>query len=78
MIDQEPETCELWTDHLPAINVFMRLRTQWQVGMSGPVGLRYETLGFILELEGIPREDWPLLVTEVQIMERITLQKMSG
>lgn len=54
--------------------MFYRLRTQWQAGMGGAIGLRYETLGFALELEGVPRADWPETTDGVQLMEAETLR----
>ena len=40
----EPEPPELWAEHLPALRLFQALRTQWVVGMNGPVGLNYAVL----------------------------------
>lgn len=50
------------------------MRTQWAAGMGGAVGLRYEVLGFMLDLEQVPREDWPEVTTGVQVMEAETLR----
>jgi hypothetical protein len=54
--------------------VFLRLQTQWQVGMAGPIGLRYEPLAFALEIEGVSRADWPATVDAVQSLEFETLR----
>ena len=50
------------------------MRTQWAAGMGGAIGLRYEVLGFTLELEQVPRADWPEVTDGVQIMEAETLR----
>jgi len=74
LADPEPEEFQLWAEHQQAFTAFCRLRTQWQVGFNGEVGLRYETLGFVLEMEQVPRADWPLVVNEIQLMEHAMLQ----
>lgn len=56
--------------------MFLRLQTQWRVGMNGPVGLVYDTLGFWLELEAVPRADWPAVVSDVQRLEHEALRLM--
>lgn len=71
LIDEErTEICEIWPEHLAAFKVFRRLATQWNVGLNGVIGLRYETLRFWLDLEGVERDDWLDVVTDLQVMER--------
>ncbi len=50
------------------------MATQWSVGMNGPVGLRIEALAFVLEMQGVPKADWPEVTQAVQVMERETLR----
>lgn len=71
-----PQHLDIYPDNLDAFNVFFKLRTQWQIGMNGPVGLRYEALPLALELEGIPRARWPQVTEGVQVMESETLRLM--
>lgn len=53
------------------VAVFASLSTQWQMSFSGAVGLRYETLGFLLEhVHQVPRADWPEVTSCVQVMEQ--------
>ena len=57
------------------------MATQWSVGMSGPIGLRMEALAFVLEVQEVPRADWPEVTEAVQVLERETLRlwrKQSG
>jgi len=65
---------DIWPDNVAAFDVFYRLRTQWNVGFSGAIGLRYEALQLALELEGVPRSDWPEVTNGVQLMEQETLR----
>lgn len=59
---------------MASFKVFYWLRTQWNVGMAGIVGLRMEAMSFALELEQVPRADWPDVVDGVQVMELETLR----
>ena len=65
--------CGIWPDNWPAFRVFYRAMTQWQMGPSGAVGLRYEVLPFLLQLEGVPPSEWADVMTGVQVMEQETL-----
>lgn len=44
----EPEPLGIWPEHWIALQVFQAMRTQWNVGMSGPIGLRYEALPVVM------------------------------
>jgi Phage related hypothetical protein (DUF1799) len=61
----------IWPENVSAFNVYGRLHgTQWRTGsMGGVVGLDYSPLSFFLELEQVPREAWPEVVSGVQAME---------
>ncbi len=59
----------MWPDNWAAVRVLLRAMTQWNVGMAGAVGLRYEVLPFLLRLEAVPRQEWQQVVTGVQVME---------
>ena len=65
---------DIYPENLEAFNVFYRIKTQWNVGMNGPVGLRMEAMPLALEVEGIPRSRWPDVVNGVQAMEAETLR----
>jgi hypothetical protein len=70
----ELDYLDIWPENLFAFQVFYRLRTQWQVGMNGAVGLRLEAAPLALELEGVPRAQWPEVLDSVQAMEHETLR----
>jgi hypothetical protein len=60
----------IWPDNVHPFNVYTRLTTQWRVGgMGGYLGLDYATLPFFLDLEAVPKADWPEVVTCIQMME---------
>jgi hypothetical protein len=56
------------------VRVFAAAQTQWQVSMSGVVGLRYEALPVLLECQGVPRDQWPEVMDCLQVMEREAIE----
>lgn len=71
----------MWPENVAPFTVFRGMATQWSVGMNGPIGLRMEALAFVLEMQEVPRADWPEVTEAVQVMERETLRlwrKQSG
>jgi hypothetical protein len=54
--------------------VVRRLGTQWQVGMSGAVGLRYEAVYPLLDR--LFADDWQQAFDDLQVLERAALDAM--
>lgn len=50
--------------------------TQWNTGMNGATGLRYETLPAVLRLLAIPRAEQPTVFSGLRVMERTALEVM--
>lgn len=70
----EPLAFELWPEAEPAVDVFVALLTQWQLGPAGlPAGLRYEVLPVVLRLTEVPRPQWPAVFDALQVMEAAAL-----
>jgi len=65
---------DIWPENWPAFCVFHRLRTQWNVGPGGVIGLRYESLPLALQIHGVPQEHWPDTLDAIQVMEHETLR----
>lgn len=64
----------MWPENWAALGVFLAMQSQWSVGMAGPVGMRYEALPLCMELEGVPRSEWPAVMAGLQELERETLR----
>lgn len=64
-----PVRLDVWPEHWPAVQLFIAAQTQWAVGMSGVVGLRYEALPFLMDCQGIPQADRPDVLADLQTME---------
>lgn len=73
----EKPSCEIWPDNVKPFAVFRRALTQWCVGPGGVIGLRYEALPFLLQVEAVPADDWPDVVSAVQVMEQEALRLWS-
>jgi len=67
--------CEVWEDNWEAVMMFLRMQTQWNVSMSGLVGLNYQALETLMRLYHVkePVE----LFEKVQVIERAALVKMN-
>ncbi|MCZ2498137.1 hypothetical protein GN316_15335 [Xylophilus sp. Kf1] len=59
----------LWPENMPALQVFLRLRTQWVVGLSGATGLNHAAAPLALRLAEIPRAQWGAVMADVQVIE---------
>jgi len=62
----------VWPENWAAITVFAAMQTQWTVGPSGWIGLRYEALPVVLDLLGMAGERAELFAG-LRVMEREVL-----
>lgn len=65
---------EVWEEHWPTVEFFLRLRTQWVHGFNGPVGLNYANIQPTLDLLGVELEDKESFFLELQILEDAALE----
>lgn len=67
---------EVWPENWAAWTMFMRVQTQWNVGMNGATGLRYEAIYPLLDREAKTRDEWEDLFDDIQVIERAALIQM--
>lgn len=74
--EDEPEDAhfDVWPENWPAVQVFAGMTTQWNVGMAGPTGLRYESIPVVLRMRGVPRSEWADVFNGLQVMEAEALR----
>lgn len=72
------DTFALWPENTAPVAVFARAITQWHVGPSGAIGLRYEALELPRRAEGVTDADWPEVFASVQTMEHEALRLWSN
>lgn len=65
---------DVWPENWGALNLFGDLMTQWNVGMNGPVGLRYEVLPTVFRLRGIPASEREEAFDGLRVMESEALR----
>lgn len=68
--------CEVWPENWPIVQLFCRLSTQWQISMSGAVGLKYESLYPLLDRHYPDADEWQQAFDDIQMMEREALSAM--
>jgi hypothetical protein len=69
--DDYEVTPEAW----PAVSMFLKVQTQWRVGMGAVIGLDYGALRWCFELEEVenPRE----LLEDLQVIEGRVVEILS-
>ncbi len=72
---QQPEHFEVWPENWPAVEMFLRLQTQWRHGFGGALGLDYVAARWLFDL--YPPEDPRDLLEALQVMERAALAAFS-
>ena len=73
--DFSGDNVNLWPDHVDAYHVFSAMSTQWQVGYSGRVGLRYEVLSELWRRLKISPEKRDEVFECLQVMEGAILEE---
>jgi hypothetical protein len=70
-----PKHYQLWPEHWPAVDLFMRCFTQWRTGPAGLMGLDYNV---VIALAGIYQvADLPATLEELQVMELHARQQIN-
>ena len=75
---EEKDEFEVWECNWETVMVFLKMQTQWNVSMSGLIGLKYEVLlvaGGLFDLYNI--EDRTELLEGIQTMEAAALKEFS-
>lgn len=74
--DVVTEPVDIWPENERAFELFVFMGTQWQAGMSGPVGLKYEVMFHKMDRMKLPEADYDQLEADMQVMERAALACM--
>lgn len=69
----KPEDFAVDPDNWDTLTAWLRVQTQWRVGMSGPVGLDYVAVDVVLRRLGLGGD----VFDGLQIMERAALQELT-
>ena len=63
--------CYVWEENWEIVMMFIRMSTQWNVGMSGMTGLIYPSLEYLCKLYEV--KDSRTLFEGIQVMEMTAL-----
>ena len=78
MLDQqEPEEFKVLEENWETLLLFLRVSTQWRVGMGGPTGLDHGVTLGILSLYGVEESKRVELFEGLRIMEDAALEAMA-
>ena len=72
------EEAEVWPENWPAFVLFSMMQSQWDAGMVGPTGQKYQVLFEIMDRKGLANDDWWEMFADIQHMEAAALKAMSG
>jgi hypothetical protein len=73
---EDLDATEIYLDNLPAYNLFCYMGTQWNVGMAGATGLRYEVAHHKLDRMKLDPEEYEDRMDDLRIMEAEALTAM--
>ena len=73
---QESKEFEVWPENWQIFVIFCQLSTQWNVGMSGMVGMRYEALYPLLD-RNYSGDEWQDAFSDIRLMESDVLSIQS-
>jgi len=72
---QSVEAFEVWEDNWPALEMFLRLQTQWRSTMNGVIGLDYSAARWLFRLYEV--QDQRALLEDLQTMEVAAMQAIN-
>lgn len=73
-IEVQSADFDVWPENMTTVDVLCAMGSQWNVGMSGRTGLRYEAIPFVLRMSGIPRAEWRDIYDGLRLAESEALR----
>lgn len=70
------ETVDVWDENWDVLTLYSRLRTQWRVGMGGPIGLDMTVFFHELDRKKVPPELYDDMLWKLQIIEGAALTQL--
>lgn len=74
-VAQREEDFEVWEENWSAVEMFLRLQTQWRTSFGGLIGLDYVAAKWLFDVYAV--EDHKEMLDALMIMERATLTAVS-
>ena len=76
MPEQPTVDCEVWEENWPAVEMFLRVQTQWRTTMNGIMGLDYGAVAWLFKMYSV--EDPRSLLEDLQVMEAAAMAVING
>jgi hypothetical protein len=75
--DYGSDDVEIWPENERAVNLFIKLSTQWRAGMGGLIGLDYSPLFVLMERMKLTDADFDQVFDDIRVIEREALTQMT-
>jgi hypothetical protein len=72
---ERDEDCLVWPEAWPAVDMFLKVQTQWRGGASGIIGLDYGAVRWVMQLYG--SEDDRELLEDLQVIEARVIERVN-
>jgi hypothetical protein len=69
-VEAKPTTFGILPENVEAVSWFLKMQTQWRMGMNGPTGLDYGVFIQCAKDEGVKRTDRVWLMEDLRLLER--------
>jgi len=69
------EDFDVWPENWAAVEMFLRVQTQWRTTMGGLLGLDYGVLAWVFKLYAV--EDERSMLEDLQVMEAAAMAVLS-
>lgn len=66
----------MWSRNWRAVNIFIRVSTQWVYSWRGREALHYPSVYPLVDRAATSPADWDALLDDIRIMERAALQEI--
>ena len=75
LVSEGQDDYEVTPEAWPAVSMFLKVQTQWRVGMGGVIGLDYGAVRWCFELEQV--SDQRQLLEDLQVIEGRVVEILS-
>lgn len=75
-LESKAEHCEVWPEAWPAVDLFLKVQTQWRGGASGIIGLDYQAVRWLMELYEF--DDQRTMLKDLQVIEARVIETVNS
>lgn len=75
-LESKADHCEVWPEAWPAVDLFLKVQTQWRGGASGIIGLDYQAVRWLMELYEF--DDQRTMLEDLQVIEARVIETVNS